>query len=53
MKFEFYCSDCGVEATIEITDNPWEVDEDQMINDCFCCGCDGGITKSLVNSDDD
>lgn len=38
MKFKVYCRDCEIEAIIEVTDNPWDADPEEMINNCFHCG---------------
>lgn len=47
MKHKFYCSDCGMEAIIEITDNPWEAEDEDIVNACFHCGSDGARSKDL------
>jgi len=45
MKFDFFCSDCGIEAKIEITDNPFDADEEDIVQACFSCGSDGVSVK--------
>jgi len=39
-KYRFYCSDCGVEAIIEITEGGDYADEVE-VGCCFNCGNDG------------
>jgi hypothetical protein len=48
MKLKYYCTDCGIEAVIEITDNPWEADPDDLVNGCFHCG-DDGVTSEVLD----
>lgn len=40
-KLKFVCSDCSMEAIIEVLENPWEASEDEIIQACFHCGGDG------------
>jgi hypothetical protein len=50
MKYKFNCSDCDMEAVIEITDNPWDDD----FNDCLCFACGSDSTEmNLIETTND
>lgn len=50
MKIKFYCPGCGVEAIIEIIDNPWG-EEEELVQACFACG-DEGVSAEPIDDDE-
>jgi len=52
MKYEFFCSDCGIEAIIEITDDPFNNEPEETVTACFCCGSDGVVAKIIDDEDE-
>lgn len=46
MKYRFFCSDCGIEAIIEVTESG-NYPEEIEVGCCFNCGSDAVETEEV------